>query len=154
MTCLPRSVSSKLVLSCLLLGTLFGHAQGNKEDVWTASVDRQLERVSTSLRTAGFLKATTTYADSIPAGQLQYVDVTLNAHTTYGFVGVCDQDCGDLDLYLRDDSGTLIDSDTGPDDTPTVTVTPRYTGAFRLYVKMVQCKAAPCRWGLGIYIRN
>jgi hypothetical protein len=122
----------------------------NSEDVWSASVEKQLLQVSSKLRNAGFNKSNT-YMDSIATGRAQYIDVTLRAHTSYGFVGVCDQDCGDIDLYLFDSAGNSIDSDTGPDDTPIVVVTPKYTGSFRLYVKMVQCNNNPCRWGVGLY---
>jgi hypothetical protein len=145
-----------LFLLLLLVGAANqSHSQsGNSEDVWTASVERQLMAVTKKLRDAGYVKSTTTYADSVDQGQQQYIEVTLTAHTSYTFVGVCDQDCSDLDLYLRDDAGNLVDQDTLPDDTPTVSVTPKYTGDFKLYVSMAACSNNPCRWGVGIYLSN
>ena len=131
----------------------YSHSQ-NSEDVWTANVERQLDRVSSNLRNVGFVKSDRTYVDSINQGYQQYIEVTLSAHTSYSFVGVCDQDCSDLDLYLKDDAGNLVDQDTDPDDTPTVSVTPKYTGVFRLYVSMARCSSGPCRWGVGIYLHS
>lgn len=138
------------LIVCPVIAGIFCYGQPNMEDRWRANVEAQLERVSTNLRSRGFSRSLT-YIDSIRQGDQQYVDVILTAHTSYGFVGVCDQDCSDLDLYLRDDSGYLVDSDTSPDDTPTVVVTPARTGTFRLYIKMVRCSNGPCRWGVGVY---
>ena len=122
----------------------------NSEDRWRANVELQLARVSSTLRSAGLAK-TKTWVDSIGQGNQQYIEFRLTAHNSYGFVGVCDQDCSDLDLYLRDDAGNLIDSDTDSDDHPVVSVTPKYTGDFRLYVRMVRCSNGPCRWAVGAY---
>ena len=137
------------LLLCTLLWGVLSPAQ-NSEDRWSANVERQLELVSSRLRSAGLSK-TKTWIDAMPTGNQQYIDFSLTAHNTYHFIGVCDQDCQDLDLYLRDGDGNLIDSDTSPDDTPIVTVTPKYDGNFRLYVKMVRCVTSPCRWAVGSY---
>jgi hypothetical protein len=146
---LKVSMAKVSLFLCVATGAAICFAQ-NSEDQWRANVERQLEQVSAKLRGQGFSK-TNTWVDSIPQGNQQYVEVTLRGHTSYGFVGVCDQDCGDIDFYLRDDQGNLIDSDTEPDDTPVVSVTPIYTGTFRLYIKMVRCSNAPCRWAIGQY---
>jgi hypothetical protein len=150
-----HALKSSFLTAGFLLGSVpFSYSQANREDIWTAVVDRQLDKYSASLRNVGYTKSTTTFADSVSQGNQQYIEVTLNAHTSYSFLGVCDQDCRDIDLFLRDSNGYLVDSDTARDDTPAVTVVPRYTGVFRLYIKMVSCSNNPCRWGIGIYLRG
>lgn len=142
-----------LISTCstlLIFGVVTRSPAQNSEDRWLANVEKQLQQVSSTLRSQGLVK-TKTWADSIPQGSQQYIEFTLTAHTSYNFVGVCDQDCSDLDLYLRDDQGNLIDSDTQPDDHPVVSVTPKYNGTFRVYVNMVRCSNAPCRWAVGSY---
>ena len=55
----------------------------------------------------------------------------------------CDEDCGDLDIYLYDSvSGDLVASDTLVDAAPVV-VAP-YEGDFLIQVVMASCNINPC----------
>ncbi|MGC1525491.1 MAG: hypothetical protein WA783_05525, partial [Phormidesmis sp.] len=72
---------------------------------------------------------------------------------TYSLVGVCDEDCSDLDIVLYDDNGNIVASDLQPDDFPVVTVTPRWNAQFTINVRMVSCSIAPCRFGVGAFGR-
>ncbi len=82
-----------------------------------------------------------------------YKIVTFNLRRgyTYHILGVCDQDCRDLDLKLYDENGNLLVQDTRNDDTPWVKVTPRWTGAFAVRVEMHSCYDNPCYYGVGIF---
>lgn len=83
----------------------------------------------------------------------QSLTVTLRAGVDYNFVGVCDQDCSDLDLWLYNEDGRLIDSDVAYDDIPVVGVTPRWTGRFRVKVSMESCRTGYCYYGVGLFQR-
>jgi len=50
-----------------------------------------------------------------------------------------------------DDSGNLLDDDTETDDVPIVNVVPRWTGRFRVTVKMHACSTNPCAFGLAVF---
>jgi hypothetical protein len=78
------------------------------------------------------------------------LSVTLDAGTDYMIVGVCDEDCTDLDLTLFSGSREL-DTDVEDDDTPIVSVTPTSTGTFRVSVSMAACSSSPCRFGVAVY---
>ena len=65
-------------------------------------------------------------------------------------VGICDDDCEDLNLVLHDEKGNLISQDDSKDSTPVVEVTPKWTGKFKLAVRMASCKDAPCGYALTI----
>lgn len=71
----------------------------------------------------------------------------------YKIVSVCDEDCGDLDLVLYDESGHQIDEDTTPDSMPIVEARPRWTGKFRLKVRMYECSQNPCFYAFNIFGR-
>jgi hypothetical protein len=71
-------------------------------------------------------------------------NVTLRSGVEYTFVGACDRDCSDLDLQLYDQNGNLIDEDLLRDDVPVVSVTPKWTGPFRVKVIMAACSISPC----------
>jgi hypothetical protein len=78
-------------------------------------------------------------------------DLNLNRGYAYKIIAVCDGDCGDIDLNLYDENGNIIAKDTGNDDYPIVEVSPRWTGAFELKIKMYDCDYEPCKVGIVVF---
>lgn len=91
--------------------------------------------------------------DSLAPGESDRISVYLEAGYTYSFVGVCDRDCGDVDLYLEDSNGNEIDFDDEDDDFPVVEVTPRWSDYFVVEMVMYDCSADYCYYGVGQYSR-
>lgn len=87
-------------------------------------------------------------------GRSETHDIRLQGGRAYAILGACDNDCGDLDLYLSDDNGNGIDSDTSTDDFPIVRYSPRRNGDFRVRIRMYECDDEPCYFAVGIYSRN
>lgn len=79
--------------------------------------------------------------------------VTLQAGTEYKIFGACDEDCADLDLELRDESGRLLAEDSEDDDYPIVSVRPRFTQEYAFKVTMADCWRAPCGYMVGVFGR-
>ncbi len=77
--------------------------------------------------------------------------VMLESGVTYAFLGVCDEDCSDVDLSINDEYGELIDSDYQDDDVPVVEVTPQSTGRYTIHVYMADCTAEPCYYAVGTF---
>ena len=75
---------------------------------------------------------------------------TLRKGMEYQIVGVCDNDCRDLDLKLYDENDNLIDKDFDSDDYPVVKVRPRRTAKFRAVAQMESCSANPCGYVLTV----
>ncbi|MEM6448679.1 MAG: hypothetical protein AAF703_00020 [Cyanobacteria bacterium P01_D01_bin.105] len=51
--------------------------------------------------------------------------------------GLCDEDCSDLDLFLYNEMGVMVDSDDGADANPIVTAP--YEGTFVVEVAVPSC---------------
>lgn len=66
-------------------------------------------------------------------------------------VGVCDVDCSDIDIVVRDPQGNEAGSDRETDDVPIVGVRPALSGTYSVTIIMAGCSAAPCRFGVGVY---
>lgn len=75
----------------------------------------------------------------------------LSADYDYTIIGVCDEDCGDIDLTLLDDDGGLIDEDLLQDIYPIVSVSPRRDAAYTIDVNMYECDVEPCYFGIAIF---
>ncbi len=69
----------------------------------------------------------------------------------YTIIGVCDEDCGDIDLTILDDDDDVVDEDLLDDDYPIVKVSPRRDAAYTIEVDMYECDVEPCYFGIAIF---
>jgi hypothetical protein len=84
-------------------------------------------------------------------------DHTLTVSTagaTYGVLGVCDQDCSDVDLTVYDRAGTVVARDLLTDDYPVVKWSAAYSGEYRLRVSMAACRVNPCYYGVQLFMQD
>lgn len=91
------------------------------------------------------------FIDTLNHRSLDTLTLTLYRGISYKIVGVCDSDCSDIDMYVYDDNGNLIDSDESSDDIPFIEVTPRWTATFEVEINMYQCSSSYCYYGVGIF---
>ena len=78
--------------------------------------------------------------------------VMLEEGRTYKIVGVCDNDCSDLDLEVTQ-GGTVVGTDILPDDVPIVTFRATATGSYSIKVMMETCSSEPCYWGIVVLVK-
>ncbi|HEU4561374.1 MAG TPA: hypothetical protein VFS20_26205 [Longimicrobium sp.] len=83
---------------------------------------------------------------------LRTVPVWLEAGRTYLFVGVCDDDCTDLDVRVFDTLGRAVASDEDPRPTPMVDFTPRRSGEHAVRASMVGCSQPACRYAVAVLV--
>jgi hypothetical protein len=76
--------------------------------------------------------------------------VDLQAGVRYTIVGVCDENCADIDLRIWGPSAAKLAEDVQPNNTPTLEFTAPAAGRYRLAVEMVTCTANPCAWGVQV----
>ncbi len=93
----------------------------------------------------------TNFTGSAAEGSSNSHSLTLSAGEDYLIYAVCDQDCGDVDLFLYDPSGSLVASDTSVqahDDFPTANADFEFeaplSGTYRLEVKIYGCTTSTC----------
>ncbi len=120
----------------------------------TAQVRRALRNAyDDMLADRGYDPTDDQFDSSLDSGEEESHWVTLYRGDSYTFLGACDNDCGDLDLFLYDEDGDEVDSDVSVDAIPTVSVNPRRTGDYRIKVKMYSCSVEPCFYSVGVYSR-
>jgi hypothetical protein len=122
-----------------------------QDNQWRSQVEGYLKRASKTLSDKGYEQTHETQIGSLADDDNESFNLTLHAGTTYALVGVCDNDCSDLDMVLYDADGSQVDSDVQTDDVPIVQVTPRETQRYRVKVMMATCKTNPCWYGIGVY---
>lgn len=69
----------------------------------------------------------------------------------YVVTAACDNDCLDVDLFIRNEAGETVVSDTEADDYPILMFTPSVSGRYTIDVKMYDCSASYCYFGFGLF---
>jgi len=118
---------------------------------YVSQVRVQLNVIKATVEDDGYEKTHEYKIDSLDQSRTDSFNLTLNKGSDYLLVSACDKDCSDLDISVYDENGNQIASDTEVDDVPMVSVTPRWTGAFRIQVTMHKCNTSPCFYGIGIF---
>jgi hypothetical protein len=121
------------------------------QDEFERQVRNQLDAASESFRSDGYTQTHDLYLSRLDDGDDETVTFDLNRGTTYMIMGVCDNDCSDLDLVLYDGDGDEVDSDLELDDVPIVSVSTGRADTYRVEVRMADCDSEPCRFGVGVY---
>jgi hypothetical protein len=122
-------------------------------DQWERQVLGQLRDALSMMEDEGFELTHQIFTGALRNDQSAAYDVQFTEGTQYMILGVCDNDCTDIDLVLKRGTTTIVE-DRERDDTPLLTL-PRITrsGALRLEIVMFRCASEPCRYGIGIFGR-
>jgi len=115
---------------------------------YQVQIENQINSVIAGARGQGFnLIVANQRGQMYTGGNDVYFIVYLQAGATYRFAARCDSDCTDLDLSLRDANGREVAADRDYDDIPTFNFRAPYTGAYRVTLEMVRCRAYRCQVG-------
>ncbi len=129
----------------------FAPLQAGAQSQWEQQVLEQIRTASELIAPEGYAMVGDAHMGSLHDESSEDFHLTLQAGVHYILVGVCDNDCPDVDLMLLDDSGNEVDSDYETDAVPIVEATPFRTQSYRVHVYMADCTNAPCFYGVGVY---
>ncbi|PYP74278.1 MAG: hypothetical protein DMD41_02190 [Gemmatimonadetes bacterium] len=144
---------SRTVLACLVGAALLAPGAARAQNQWERTVRSQVRQHSQFLTDRDYQLTGDVYQGKLANHETEYLTITLHPGTSYSFLGVCDDDCRDIDLRLFDPDGDEIDADVGTDDWPIVKVTPRVTGQYQVKVVMASCATNPCYYGIGVFTK-
>ena len=127
--------------SCAFRAIMF---DTDRADLKEGIVSRQL----TVLRGAfGSARDVARYEEMLAEDDSDDISIQL-ARGTYHIRAVCDEDCDDIDLVLRDDFGNVVDEDAEGDAVPSVGVTVREDADYEIEVEMYLCAQRRCSYGV------
>jgi hypothetical protein len=122
-------------------------AQGNR---WERHVQDQLRRAAGALHVARAVPAASRVGP-LNGEESEFFAVRLEAGVPYTVVGVCDDDCANLQLVLTTAAGNELAAERASESFPVLQFTPRDSGAFRVRVVMAKCQMNPCWYGVAVY---
>jgi hypothetical protein len=128
------------------------------QNAWRDILEHQMTAVGNTVSGEGYHADTGAFHTDMIVGTLQAgasvgLEVDLESGVEYMIVGVCDNDCTDLDLSLVDLQGNVLFEDTLDDDAPILRFTAPAGGAHFLDVHMYACSVEPCSFGYKVYRR-
>lgn len=127
--------------------------EASAQERYVKQVRAQLESVQEKLADDDFERTHDFKIDKLSADGSDTFSLTLKKGTDYVLVSACDADCSDLDIKVYDENDNEVAQDTTVDDLPMVSVTPRWTGQFRIEITMFSCDDDPCYYGIGVFGR-
>lgn len=139
---------SVLALLAIAPGQLAAQSQ------WEQQVLEQIRTAGELFTSEGFGQVGETRTGSLNDETSEDFYLTLEGGASYILVGVCDNDCPDIDLALFDQAGNEIDSDYEDDAVPMVEISPAGTGSYRIHVYMASCKSEPCFYGVAAFAQG
>lgn len=112
-------------------------------------IDQQIDKFTEALAGKGFTPTGWVNNGTLAQGKDATVSVSLKGDSVFGVVGVCDNECGDLNLRLIDSSGKEVDNDLEADSNPLLATNAQ--GNYTIKVSMVKCTSPKCAYRLVAY---
>jgi len=123
------------------------------QNQYQQQITNQINRAATTVKSQGYVADRQPMMGSLNDDANESVMINLNSGVHYAFIGVCDNDCTDVDLQLFGGDGTKIAEDLDTDDTPVLQFIAPYTGQFRMRVLMPTCNTNPCYYGVQVFVK-
>lgn len=141
----------RTVIAAALAAATFVPVAAHADQQYIDQIVAQLIVAESAYMSNGYTRVIGPEADRMTNGQVESYTIMLEEGTTYIIHGVCDSDCGDLDLQLVDENGNVVSEDSTTDDQPIVNVTPAWSGQFSVNVRMYDCQNSYCYFAMAAY---
>ena len=128
-------------------------SEAQAQNSFQQQVSSYLTRAASGVVQQGYSADRDPVTGSLNGGARESMMINLTGGSRYALVGVCDNDCTDVDLRIWDPSGTKLAEDILVDDTPVLEFTATTTGQYRVSVEMATCSTNPCYWGFQVFRR-
>ena len=143
--------TATLAVVVLTLWPLPSQAQRSSMTQWEALVRVKLAGAALLLSIAGVHFAYDPYIGSLEEGTYFDIRVPMYEGVRYTLIGVCDDDCRNLNMALFDADVRLVGESADRTTTPSLQITPKRTQRYTVSVAMDRCRADYCYYGLGVY---
>ena len=143
----------KAVLGAALLAAAMT-SQVTAQNTYQQQITRQLTNAAGAVSGQGYTADRAPVMGSLNDDARESVLMQLSSGVRYAILGVCDNDCTDVDLRVQDPMGNMVGEDLATDDTPVVEFVSGQTGQYRVTVMMATCNTNPCYYGVQVFARS
>lgn len=127
---------------------------GNEFGLAGADMSERMEVFREEMSSQGYTEMGSPERGALNSDQEIRFPVRLLAGMDYQVLGVCDNDCEDMDLIIYDPSGQTVDSDVLTDAVPMLELTASVSGEYRIAALMITCTVEPCGYLVSTFVRG
>ena len=125
-------------------------AGAQQENRWREEATAQVDHAAQVIKNRGYTRVDL-FDGSLDQDGHESLTLPLRTGRSYALIGVCDGDCGNLDLRLFGGNDVELETDVEDDDYPVIMFTPVRDGKYRLKIIMAKCSSSPCLYAIGLF---
>lgn len=144
-----RAVKAGLAAAALLFGSVAPALAQTGE--YRQQLDNQLDALRSHAGQDGREVVSGPFFGALEEDAKENYTLSVRRGGSYMIIGVCDNDCSDLDIRVYNTAGDLIGEDKLEDDAPIVELVPTASGRVRVEVEMYKCSEEPCYFAVEVY---
>jgi len=137
-----------------LLFALNGVALARPLDQYEQEVNNQLQQAIKSAKEQGYQLSFPTNVAKLARKAEAPKTILLYPNRDYTFVAVCDRNCEQIKLTIKDMDGKSIMSTPTNDPVAVVNFQPSSESRYQVSVRMEKCSTPSCYFGLGIFAKR
>lgn len=152
----PMKIKPLIFLSiAVLFSTLLNRAATAKPlEQYEQEVSNQLQHAIKAAKDEGYQLSFPTNVAKLSRKAEAPKTVLLYPNREYSFVAVCDRNCDQIRLAIKDSEGKSIIVTPTADPVAVVTFKPPSEDRYQVTVKMEKCSLQSCYFGLGIFAKR
>ncbi len=135
-------------------GLLLAASTALAQEAWQLQLQEQTRMKSgpgfADMASKGYSLVDVAKTNVLNAGTSELVNISVPVGSSYAIMGVCDNDCLDLDLTVLKE-GIELSTDTTDDDWPVVQIMPTGETGYQIKVTMHQCSTTNCGYQLTVW---
>lgn len=137
----------------VLLAAAFAAPAAAQSNEFEQQVAFQMSVAEAFANSVGYEMTHSMIYSSLDEGESETFTLDVDGGKDYRMISLCDEDCDDIDIYLEDMNGNVIDEDISLNDAPVVGLTAKGESRYRIRVHMYSCSIEPCYFAIGVFGR-
>ena len=131
---------------------LSGAAPAVAQSEYRQQLQSQFDNARNLVSGDGYTVAIGPFIGMLNNGNRERFTIPVQKGVRYKVLGVCDNDCEDLDIRVSI-GDNVVAEDVLDDDVPIVNFTAKNETRYSVRVTMATCKADPCFWGIAVFYK-
>lgn len=134
--------------------TVNGSAMARDLDQYEQQVENQLQGAIKAVKRDGYQLSFPRNVGKLRRRTEAFKTVLLNPNREYIFMAVCDENCNDLNVIVKDMDGNKITSDATNSAIALVNFKPPTEDRYQVTIRMEKCSTQTCNYGMGIFAKR
>jgi hypothetical protein len=133
---------------------LNGSVMARQLDQYEQQVENQLQGAIKAAKGDGYQLLFPRNVGKLKRRSEAFKTVLLDPKREYIFIAVCDKNCNELNLIIKDMDGNKITSDATDTPISVVNFKPPTEERYQVTVRMEKCSVASCNYGMGVFAKR